>query len=36
MLAIERKSIRSEGIRLNHMLYWHEKLVDNIGMLNHV
>jgi putative transposase len=31
MLAIERKSIRSEGIRLNHMLYWHEKLVDNIG-----
>jgi len=31
MLAMERKSIRSEGIRLNHMLYWHEKLVDNIG-----
>jgi putative transposase len=31
MLAMERKSVRSEGIRLNHMLYWHEKLVDNIG-----
>jgi putative transposase len=31
MLAIERKSIRSEGIRLNHMLYWHEKLIDYIG-----
>jgi len=31
MLAMERKSIRSEGIRLNHMLYWHEKLIDNIG-----
>ncbi len=31
MLAIDRKSIRSEGIRLNHMLYWHEKLIDFIG-----
>jgi putative transposase len=31
MLAIERKSIRSEGIRLNHLLYWHEKLIDYIG-----
>ena len=31
MLALERKSIRSEGIRLNHMLYWHEKLIDYIG-----
>ncbi len=31
MLALERKSIRSEGIRLNHLLYWHEKLIDHIG-----
>jgi len=31
MLVLERKSIRSEGIRLNHMLYWDEKLIDYIG-----
>jgi putative transposase len=31
MLAMERKSIRSEGIRLNHMLYWHEELIHHVG-----
>ncbi len=31
MLSAERKRVRSEGIRLNHMLYWHDALVDHIG-----
>jgi hypothetical protein len=31
MLAMERKSIRSEGLRLNHKLYWHEALIDHVG-----
>jgi putative transposase len=31
MLTAERKRVRSEGIRLNHCLYWHDSLVDHIG-----
>ena len=31
MLAVERKAVRSEGIRLNHMIYWQEALIDHIG-----
>jgi putative transposase len=31
MLTTERKRVRSEGIRLNHCLYWHDSLVDHIG-----
>jgi putative transposase len=31
MLTAERKRVRSEGIRLNHCLFWHDSLVDHIG-----
>jgi len=31
MMAMERKNIRSEGIRLNKMIYWHQKLIDYVG-----
>lgn len=31
MLTAERKRVRSEGIRLNHCLYWHDSLIDHIG-----
>jgi len=31
MLTAERKRIRSEGIRLNKMLYWHPDLIDHIA-----
>jgi len=31
MLTAERKRIRSEGIRLNKMLYWDAALIDHIG-----
>jgi putative transposase len=31
MLIAERKRVRSEGIRLDHKLYWDRALVDQIG-----
>jgi putative transposase len=31
MMAMERKNIRNEGIRLNKLLYWDRKLVDHVG-----
>jgi putative transposase len=31
MLATERKSVRSDGIVFNKLLYWHIALMDNIG-----
>jgi putative transposase len=31
MLAVERKKIRAEGLRLNHCLYWHDNLVNHVG-----
>mgnify|MGYP001191862393 CR=1 FL=1 len=31
MMAMERKNIRSEGIRLNKLLYWDRALVDHVG-----
>ena len=31
MMAMERKNIRNEGIRLNKLIYWDRKLVDHVG-----
>jgi len=31
MMAMERKNIRSEGIRLDKKVYWHRELVNHVG-----
>jgi len=31
MMAMERKNIRSEGIRLDKKIYWHRELVNHVG-----
>ena len=31
MLAMERKNIRAEGIRLDKKVYWHRELVNHVG-----
>jgi putative transposase len=36
MLASERKRVRSEGVRLHKMLYWHDRLIDHVGKQVHL
>ena len=31
MMAMERKNIRAEGIRLDKKVYWHQELVNHVG-----
>jgi hypothetical protein len=31
MMAMERKNIRAEGIRLDKKVYWHRELVNHVG-----
>lgn len=31
MMAMERKNIRNEGIRLDKKIYWHRELVNHVG-----
>ena len=31
MMAMERKNIRAEGIRLDKKIYWHRELVNHVG-----
>ena len=31
LMAMERKNIRSEGIRLDKKVYWHKELVNHVG-----
>ncbi|MDY0151670.1 MAG: Mu transposase C-terminal domain-containing protein [Candidatus Cloacimonas sp.] len=31
MMAMERKNIRGEGIRLDKKIYWHKELVNHVG-----